>query len=165
MLQQSLKGYWRWLLIGAMLPGIFLGQMDNPLQHRVPRYLVRYNQGGLSLGLLQWPENLQAVRYELEIFSQVPEELDPEQPVEGAVYRNGEIYTNRILLDEGKLPSLDDGLPLFWRVRAYDLDGNPISGYSQPKELQTTLVRELRDAPVPRSRTEGENGMAFVEVR
>lgn len=43
MLQQSLKGYWRWLLIGAMLPGIFLGQMDNPLQHRVPRYLVRYN--------------------------------------------------------------------------------------------------------------------------
>ena len=70
MLQQSLKGYWRWLLIGAMLPGIFLGQMDNPLQHRVPRYLVRYNQGGLSLGLLQWPENLQAVRYELEIFSQ-----------------------------------------------------------------------------------------------
>lgn len=95
MLQQSLKGYWRWLLIGAMLPGIFLGQMDNPLQHRVPRYLVRYNQGGLSLGLLQWPENLQAVRYELEIFSQVPEELDPEQPVEGAVYRNGEIYTNK----------------------------------------------------------------------
>lgn len=162
MLQQSLKGYWRWLLIGAMLPGIFLGQMDNPLQHRVPRYLVRYNQGGLSLGLLQWPENLQAVRYELEIFSQVPEELDPEQPVEGAVYRNGEIYTNRILLDEGKLPSLDDGLPLFWRVRAYDLDGNPISSYSQPKELQTTLVRELRDAPVPRSRTEGENGMALL---
>ena len=46
--QQSLKGYWRWLLIGAMLPGIFVGQMDNPLQHRVPRYMVRYNQGGLS---------------------------------------------------------------------------------------------------------------------
>lgn len=162
MLQHTERRRWRWLLVGALLPGLFLGQMDNAVQHRMPRYIQRYMTGGPRLGFLQWPQDLQTVRYELEIFSQIPEELDPEHPVEKALYRDAEIYTNRILLDEGKLPDLDGELPLFWRVRAYDLDGNPLGGYSQPAELQNTLERNLRDAPVPRPMKRDQPGSRIL---
>lgn len=162
MLQHTERRRWRWLLVGALLPGLFAGQMDNTLQQRMPRYIQRYVQGGPRLGLLQWPEDLQAVRYELEVFSQVPDDLDPDHPVEEVLYRNEEIYTNRILLDEGQLLSLDDGLPLFWRVRAYDLEGNPMGAYSQPAELQSTLERNMRDAPVPRPMETGVPGSRLL---
>lgn len=162
MLQHTERRRWRWLLVGALLPGLFAGQMDNTLQQRMPRYIQRYVQGGPRLGLLQWPEDLQAVRYELEVFSQVPDDLDPDHPVEEVLYRNEEIYTNRILLDEGQLLSLDDGLPLFWRVRAYDLEGNPMGAYSQPTELQSTLERNMRDAPVPRPMETGVPGSRLL---
>ena len=162
MLQHTERRRWRWLLVGALLPGLFAGQLDNTLQQRMPRYIQRYVQGGPRLGLLQWPEDLQAVRYELEVFSQVPDDLDPDHPVEEVLYRNEEIYTNRILLDEGQLLSLDDGLPLFWRVRAYDLEGNPMGAYSQPTELQSTLERNMRDAPVPRPMETGVPGSRLL---
>ncbi len=87
MLQHTERRRWRWLLVGALLPGLFLGQLDNAVQHRMPRYIQRYMTGGPRLGFLQWPQDLQAVRYELEIFSQIPEELDPEHSVEEVLYR------------------------------------------------------------------------------
>lgn len=151
MLQHTERRRWRWLLVGALLPGLFLGQMDNAVQHRMPRYIQRYMTGGPRLGFLQWPQDLQAVRYELEIFSQIPEELDPEHPVEKALYRDAEIYTNRILLDEGKLPDLDGELPLFWRVGPTTWTGIPWEAIPSRRSSRTpwngTCV--MHQCPVP----------------
>jgi lysophospholipase L1-like esterase len=141
---------WRFLLVAALLPGLFAGQFSNTLQHRTSWLLQRYSQPEPQLALLQWPENLQAVRYELEIFSSIPEDLDAQTPVTAALYRNDELYGNQLLLPESQLPDLDGAQPLLWRVRALDMDGNPVGDFSQPAELTTSLQRNHRYAPEPR---------------
>ena len=57
-----------------------------------------------GLGVLSWPQNLNAVRWELEVFAGVPAGLDDETPVSGAVYRNEHIYMNSVMLDTTTLP-------------------------------------------------------------
>lgn len=153
MFQSILKNgrLWRFMLIAALLPGLFAGQFNNTLQHRANRALQRYAQPAPKLDLLQWPENLQAVRYELEIFTHVPEDLDPQYPVTEALYRNDELYGNQTLLEESQLPELDGSQPILWRVRPLDMDGNPIGDFSQPRELTASLQKDARYAPVPRA--------------
>lgn len=152
MFQSILKNgrLWRFLLVMALLLGLFAGQFSNSLQHRTSWFLSRYSQPDPQLALLRWPENLQAVRYELEIFSSIPEDLDAQTPVTAALYRNDELYGNQLLLPESQLPDLDGAQPLLWRVRALDMDGNPVGDFSQPAELTTSLQRNHRYAPEPR---------------
>ena len=153
---------WRFLLVAFLLPGLFAGQFNNTLQHRTSRILSQYSQPAPQLALLQWPADLQAVRYELEIFSRVPEELEPQQPVEAAVYRNDELYGNQLLLKENQLPDLEGNLPLLWRVRPLDMDGNPIGAFSQPAELASSLQRNQRHAPVPKPVAQPDNGTRLL---
>ena len=121
-------------------------QFGNSLQHRISRFLSRYSQPSPQLALLRWPENLQAVRHELEIFSYVPDSLDPRLPVDTVLYRNDELYGNQLLLDEKQLPGLEEEQPLFWRVRPLDMEGAPIGAYSSVRELRTSLQRNHRYA-------------------
>lgn len=164
MFQSILKNgrLWRFLLVAALLPGLFAGQFGNTLQHRTSRLLSRYSQPAPQLALLQWPVDLQAVRYELEIFSHVPEDLDPQYPVAEAFYRNEELYGNQTLLDERELSGLQDDQPLFWRVRPLDMDGNPIGDFSQPRELASSLQRNHRYAPEPRPAARPGNGTRLL---
>lgn len=152
MFQSILKNgrLWRFLLVMALLPGLFAGKFGNSLQYRTSRFLSRYFQPAPQLALLRWPENLQAVRYELEIFSYVPDSLDPQLPVDTVLYRNDELYGNQLLLDEKQLPGLEEEQPLFWRVRPLDMEGGPIGAYSSVRELRTSLQRNHRYAPEPR---------------
>ena len=110
-------------------------------------------------GVLSWPQNLNAVRSEIEIFTGVPQGMTPTNPVSDAVYRNAQIYTNHVMLDMSKLPS---DKPLFWRVRAFDLDGNPVTDYSQPAELKSSLMRTDRNAPVPNHTYNQGNGSILL---
>lgn len=112
-----------------------------------------------SYGLLSWPQNLNAVRFEVEIFAGVPKGMQAKQPVDDALYRNGYIYTNHVMLDMTKLPS---DQPLFWRVKAYDLDGNPVTEYSQPAELEGSLTRTSRNAPVAHHSYNKGNGSILL---
>ncbi len=110
-------------------------------------------------GLLAWPQNLNAVRSEVEIFAEAPKDLADDAPMAGAIYRNGQIYSNRVMIDMAKLP---EGVPLFWRVRAFDLDGNPVSPYSQPAELQSALMRTDRNAPIPHPQPVKKHGTTLL---
>lgn len=112
-----------------------------------------------NYGVLSWPQNLNAVRFEVEIFAGAPQGLVADQPVERAVYRNGYIYTNHVMLDMSKFSSTQ---PLFWRVRAYDLDGNPVTDYSQPAELEGSLTRTNRNAPSPHHSYNTGNGSVLL---
>lgn len=78
-------------------------------------------------GCLTWPQNLNAVRSEVEIFKEIPKDLRADTPIANAIYRNTQVYTNRLMLD---MKQLQAEKPLFYRVRAYDLDGHPIGSYS-----------------------------------
>lgn len=96
--------------------------------------------------LLSWPQNLNAVRSEVEIFGLLPEDMDDDKRVDAAIYRNDRIYSNKVLIDASLFPK---DIPLFWRVRAYDLDGNPTGPWSQPAELESALAYPGRNAPLP----------------
>ncbi len=140
MFQSILKNgrLWRFLLVMALLPGLFawpVRQFPAAPYQPVPEPIF---PAGPQLALLRWPENLQAVRYELEIFSYVPDSLDPRLPVDTVLYRNDELYGNQLLLDEKQLPGLEEEQPLFWRVRPLDMEGAPIGAYSSVRELRTS---------------------------
>lgn len=112
-----------------------------------------------GLGVLSWPQNLNAVRWELEVFAGVPAGLDDETPVSNAVYRNEQIYMNSVMLDTTALPQ---GEPLFFRVRPYDLDGNPVGHWSQPAELTSSLTKAGRNAPMPHNPFNKGNGTVLL---
>lgn len=110
-------------------------------------------------GCLTWPQNLNAVRSEVEIFKKIPKDLRADTPIANAIYRNTQVYTNSLMLDMRQLPAEK---PLFYRVRAYDLDGHPIGPYSQPADVESALFRTERNAPIPHDPYGKGNGSVLL---
>lgn len=155
------KGWWKAAVLGAVLtamPVVMIGHVTRWGCSEVKAAAVVHEEKG-KFGLLVWPQNLNAVRSEVEIFAEAPVNLSDDAPFEGAMYRNGQIYSNRVILDMTKLP---EGVPLFWRVRAFDLDGNPVTPYSQPAELSGALIRTDRNAPIPHPKPVGKHGTTLL---
>lgn len=99
-----------------------------------------------NLILLTWPKDEESVRYEVEIFSGLPSDLDRNTPLYTAIYRNQRIYTNRLLVDRTALGSSG---PLYWRVRSINENWEGMGPFSSPRELESTAVQVRRDAPSP----------------
>ena len=110
-------------------------------------------------GCLTWPQNLNAVRSEVEIFKKIPKDLRADTPIANAIYRNTQVYTNSLMLD---MRQLQAEKPLFYRVRAYDLDGHPIGPYSQPTEVESALFKTDRNAPIPHNPYGKGNGSVLL---
>lgn len=112
-----------------------------------------------NYGCLTWPQNLNAVRSEVEIFKEIPKDLRADTPIANAIYRNTQVYTNSLMLDMRQLPAEK---PLFYRVRAYDLDGHPIGPYSQPADVESALFKTERNAPIPHDPYGKGNGSVLM---
>lgn len=110
-------------------------------------------------GCLTWPQNLNAVRSEVEIFKEIPKDLRADAPIGNAIYRNTQVYTNSLMLD---MRQLQAEKPLFYRVRAYDLDGHPIGPYSQPADVESALFKTERNAPIPHDSYGKGNGSVLL---
>ena len=110
-------------------------------------------------GCLTWPQNLNAVRSEVEIFKEIPKDLRADAPIATAIYRNTQVYMNSLMLDMRQLPGKE---PLFYRVRSYDLDGHPIGPYSQPAEVESALFKTERNAPIPHDSYGKGNGSVLL---
>lgn len=110
-------------------------------------------------GCLTWPQNLNAVRSEVEIFKEIPKDLRADAPIANAIYRNTQVYTNSLMLD---MRQLQAEKPLFYRVRAYDLDGHPIGPYSQPADVESALFKTERNAPIPHDSYGKGNGSVLL---
>lgn len=110
-------------------------------------------------GCLTWPQNLNAVRSEVEIFKELPKDLRADTPIANAIYRNTHVYTNSLMLD---MRQLQAEKPIFYRVRAYDLDGHPIGSYSQPADVESALFKTERNAPIPHNPYGKGNGSVLL---
>lgn len=110
-------------------------------------------------GCLTWPQNLNAVRSEVEIFKKIPKDLRADTPIANAIYRNTHVYTNSLMLD---MRQWQAEKPLFYRVRAYDLDGHPIGPYSQPADVESALFKTERNAPIPHDPYGKGNGSVLL---
>lgn len=115
-----------------------------------------------DLGMLSWPEQLDAVRYELEVLDGIPLDLDSSQAFIGALYRNSRIYSAQALLPMEEIRKKQATGVLYYRVRAFVLDGRPLGNYSQPVTVQSSLRKVDRNAPVPRSHMQDTNGSLLL---
>ena len=100
-----------------------------------------------KLILLTWQEDPESVRYEVEIFRGLPENLDRNSPVENHLYDNQRIYTNQVLVDLSTFPPGE--APLYWRVRPIDANWEGMGPFSSPMEVRSTMKPITRNAPYP----------------
>lgn len=100
-----------------------------------------------KLILLTWQEDPESVRYEVEIFRGLPENLDRNSPVENHLYDNQRIYTNQVLVDLAAF--LPGEAPLYWRVRPIDANWQGMGPFSSPMEVRSTMKPVSRNAPYP----------------
>lgn len=100
-----------------------------------------------KLILLTWQEDPESVRYEVEIFRGLPENLDRNSPVENHLYDNQRIYTNQVLVDLAAFPPGE--APFYWRVRPIDANWQGMGPFSSPMEVRSTMKPVSRNAPYP----------------
>ena len=100
-----------------------------------------------NLILLTWQEDPESVRYEVEIFRGLPDNLDRNEPVENHLYDNRRIYSNQVLVDLSAFPPGE--APLYWRVRPIDADWQGMGPFSSPMEVRSTMKKVTRNAPYP----------------
>ncbi len=157
------KHIWKAMVLGvalAIVPMAMVGYHNAFTCSKVRAAEMTHEEKG-QYGFLSWPQNLNAVRYEVEIFAGVPKNLQADKEVPDALYRNPHVYSHHVMLDMSELP---ENTPLFWRVRAFDLDGNPVTEYSQPAELNSSLVRTDRNAPIPHEPNKGPGAAMLFPV-
>ncbi len=114
------------------------------------------------LGLLTWPGELNAVRYTVEILDGVPSNLSDSRPYKSALYRNEQVYSNQILLPMGNLSEKKQTDTLYYRVQAFDLDGNALGVYTSLQPLDNHIQKITRNAPVVRSQNQDDNGTSLL---
>lgn len=145
-------------LVLAVLPLIMTaGSLHFHCEEARAAQVIKEEKG--PYGCLTWPQNLNAVRSEVEIFAEIPKDLRADTPIANAIYRNTQAYTNSLMLDMRQLPAEK---PLFYRVRAYDLDGHPIGPYSQPADVESALFKTERNAPIPHDPYGKGNGSVLL---
>lgn len=145
-------------LVLAVLPLIMTaGSLHFHCEEARAAQVIKEEKG--PYGCLTWPQNLNAVRSEVEIFKEIPKDLRADTPIANAIYRNTQVYTNSLMLD---MRQLQAEKPLFYRVRAYDLDGHPIGPYSQPADVESALFKTERNAPIPHDTYGNGNGSVLL---
>lgn len=145
-------------LVLAVLPLIMIaGSLYFHCEEVCAAQVIKEEKG--PYGCLTWPQNLNAVRSEVEIFKEIPKDLRADAPIATAIYRNTQVYTNSLMLD---MRQLQAEKPLFYRVRAYDLDGHPIGSYSRPADVESALFRTERNAPIPHDPYGKGNGSVLL---
>lgn len=109
------------------------------------------NEPASPIALLRWQENLEAVSYEVEVFGFRPEHLDRTQLSDSHLYYNGRIYTNGTFVDlREKAGEYIGKKPLYWRVRALNLDKEPITDFTPLQQLYAEDQADVQSAPLPR---------------
>ncbi len=100
--------------------------------------------------VLSWSKNPEAVYYEIEFLDHRPLLLSDTQEAEDAVFRSSEVFQNHYNPPLKQFAADFLGrVPLYWRVRAMDFNGTPLTPFSELAELWTSPERPEMDAPVP----------------
>ena len=122
------------LAVGLLLAAIpLVMNAEKPLLHYgMSRYdTVSYGPKGSDsassgLFLLSWEENPDPVGYELEI-AEGEGTWEADAPSGKAVYRIPKLYVPGTVISASSLPAeAEKNDHLYWRVRPFDLDGNPL---------------------------------------
>lgn len=128
---------------GISLAALLLGSMS-----AVPGKAVDTPEAFVSRDVLEWDKNIEAVWYEVEVFDEDPGEIPSDEPSKAHAYDNPHVYVNSLVVEPSRQWGSDAGF--YWRVRAFDLDGQPITDFS-PLSYTWGPAAEERNAPVIRN--------------
>lgn len=152
----------RVLLTGAAAALCFAVPAPGALDSLAARHAPKGPRVSLS-PILSWPQEPEAVAYELEFFTAYTPGLDPAAADARAVFRTSDVYRSEVNLplDEirGALPA---DRPLWWRVRALTLGGAPIRSFSALAPLYTDAALPRMNAPSPRPAPSSGRGAAML---
>lgn len=98
--------------------------------------------------VLTWTKVEGAVAYELELLTQPPENRDKPESNLNCFFSTNKIYVNGFNAD---LSVYVNDEPFYWRVRGLDLDGKPISHFSNAEMIQIDLQQDVIQKPIPTS--------------
>ncbi len=140
------------LLIGALLllaiAGMAMAAGGDAVLYFVRGIWEDMGFGESRVVLIQWEKNLDAVRYELEVFVNESGGEAAGYGKHRVIYHEDRIYTRGKMLRERDLFAAW-GKDIYWRVRPVDLDGRAVSGFSRPRRLIPEQALCTYDAPVP----------------
>lgn len=160
-----MKKYAKWIAVcslGACLAVIPLGFFSHKSQSPCNSMMAAADaeNPAISLYHLTWPMNPDAVGYELEItwdpFS------EPFQDAADPLYSDAYIYMNQTMLDVKKLPRHAMDGTLYFRVRPYNLDREPIGPWSGPMAVREHGERVSRMAPLTRGEPANRNAASLL---
>ena len=115
--------------------------------------------------VLSWSKDLNAVSYEIEIFSFPPENLNPQKQSEKATFRTTAVYSNRHNFNLNSLTIAANGnetIPLWWRVRSLDLEKHPVSPFSKLSQIHISRSLPIKNIPVPEAPADEKNNSLLL---
>lgn len=124
------------------------------IKPQVAQYTTVENRSSTQ-PLLRWARIDTAVAYEVEILKK--------QEGEGEVYEPL-MPTKRVYMTgyNFNLPEDFDGDVFYWRVRGIDLDGNPVSSYSEIEPVYVDRTLQVTEKPTPLSFYNQGNGSVLL---
>ena len=109
--------------------------------------------------MLTWTKVKGAVIYEIEFLPSPLPSLDRDELSDNRIFSTRQIYGNSYNPD---LPDFATTSPIYWRVRALNFDGEPISSFSDPNKLCFDASVQPVNAPVPHSSFGTVNGSTLL---
>lgn len=109
--------------------------------------------------MLTWTKVKGAVIYEIEFLPTQLPVLDSNELSAESLFSSRQIYVNAYNPD---LTNFAGGKLIYWRVRALDFDGNPMSSFSSPEPVYLDASVPPVNAPVPTSFYGETNGSTLL---
>ncbi len=131
----------KWIFSTILGTALLMSSVEVPLAAEIPEATVPRD-------VLEWDKNIEAVWYEVEVFDEDPGEIPEDETSPKHVYDNAHVYVNELVVEPARQWGSDAGF--YWRVRAFDLDGQPITDFS-PLSYTWGPAPEERNAPVIRN--------------
>jgi lysophospholipase L1-like esterase len=97
--------------------------------------------------MLTWTKVEGAVAYELELLTKPPEYPDKNESYPTRFFSTEKIYVNGFNADLENF----EGKSFYWRVRGLDIDGNPISLFSNAEKVDIDRQLDALQKPIPTS--------------
>lgn len=130
--------------VPARLAGIAAMRMDKPVP---TRHYSQQSPASLK-PVLAWTKVEGAVSYEIELFTGQPGHSNK------AAASSGRFFTTKTIYVNGFNADLSDGFSgdsFYWRVRGLDLDGNPLSAFSEAEKVYVDRGKKPLLKPIPTS--------------
>ncbi|HWR39744.1 MAG TPA: GDSL-type esterase/lipase family protein [Patescibacteria group bacterium] len=122
--------------------------IESPVVKPLPTIHFSPQNQASSKPFLTWTKVEGAVAYELELLAQPPE--NPAKPASppDCLFSTTAIYVNGF---NANLPEYFTDIFFYWRVRGLDIEGNPVSSFSDAEKAYMDRLQTSVQKPVPTS--------------